>query len=89
MKLASICIMKANKKHKTTGIVLICHAESRRASAVAIITGTAAPVSVLGREASTQAFTEFVSTTLSFISPFYFLAKLRIKHYFCKQNETQ
>ena len=55
-KLASICIKKANRKHNTAGTILKCPYIA--ASEHPVITGIAAPVSVLGRAANIQALNE-------------------------------
>ena len=55
-------MMKAKRKHNIIGSQSGAKFESLTASAPPIITGTAAPVSVFGRAANTQAFKEFVLT---------------------------
>lgn len=59
MRLASICIRKANSRHNTAGSRSKLPAEA--AEAQPSITGTAAPVSVLGRAASIHARKELVA----------------------------
>ena len=60
MKLASICIIKAKRKHNIMGSQLGAKCESLTANAPPIITGTAAPVRVFGLEANIHARKEFV-----------------------------
>jgi hypothetical protein len=64
---------KAKRKQSIAGMTLICHTESRSARAVPIITGTAAPVNVLGRDANIHAFKEFTFTLFSSIISLIFL----------------
>ena len=69
MKLASICMANAKSKHSKAATQLKASVpystESTYAKATPIITGTAAPESVLGRAASSHALAEFVSIFLS------------------------
>ena len=60
MKLASICILNANKKQRTAGIHW--KAPSATAKEQPINTGVAAAAKVLGRAANIHAFIEFVCT---------------------------
>jgi len=60
--------MNANNTHNNAGIQPKSSSpRSLAANAKPIITGTAAPVSVFGREASIHAFAEFVSICFSFM----------------------
>ena len=71
MKFASICIVKAKRKHNSAASQLNTSSPNCRASteanATPIITGTAAPDSVFGRAANSHAFTELVSILSSSI----------------------
>ena len=60
MKLASICMLNANRKHKMAGIHW--KAPSATASEQPIKTGVAAAAKVFGRAANIHAFIEFVCT---------------------------
>ncbi len=84
MKLASICIMKANSKQSIAAFTLNAFIEyillSTKASATPTIIGTAAPAKVLGLAARTHAFIEFFITVFSTsINLNFKLAKLNIK----------
>ena len=71
MKLASICMMKAKRRHNPAATQLNTPSpyisSSTYANDTPIITGTAAPDNVLGRAAKSQAFMELVSILFSSI----------------------
>ena len=73
MKFASTCIVIANKKHRAAAVqlnMMPVEAASVYAIDSPIITGTAAPVSVLGLAASSHALAEFC--LIMFGSMFFF-----------------